>query len=43
MFGVSGDDPGDDYDDANVNVAVNEYWKIQSIVLRKSTNLGGMW
>ena len=42
MFGVSEDDPGDDNDDAYVNVAVNKHRKIWRIVRRKSINIGGM-
>ena len=41
-FGVSGDDPDDNDDDANVNVAVDDHRKIWRIISSKSTNLGGM-
>ena len=40
-FGFSGDSPDDEYDNADVDVAVNKHKKIWSIVRRKSTNIGG--
>ena len=42
MFGVSGDDPDNEDDDADVDVAVNEHQKSWCIILRKSMNLGGI-
>ena len=42
MFGVSGDDPDDDNDGADFDVAVNEHWMRRCIVHVKSTNIGGI-
>ena len=39
---VSGDDPDDEDEDANVDVAVNEHQKSRRIIHRKSTNIGGI-
>ena len=41
-FGVSGDDPDDENEDANIDVAVNDHWKSWRIVRRKSTNIVGI-
>ena len=42
MFGVSGDNPDEDDDNAHVNVALNDHQKSHCIVRRKSTNIGGI-